>query len=84
MLFFRDETEKAAFAALIARLEAEGLWGRRFVTRLEPAAPFWPAEDYHQRYFETHGHEPYCAYVIDPKVQKLRARFADLLKDPQA
>jgi peptide-methionine (S)-S-oxide reductase len=84
VLFFKDAAEQAEFAAQIARLEAAGLWGRRFVTRLEPAAHFWPAEDYHQRYFETHGHEPYCAHVIDPKVQKLRARFASLLKDPQA
>lgn len=84
VLFYRDEQQKAEFAALIARLESEGLWGRRFVTTLEAAAQFWPAEDYHQRYFETHGHEPYCAYVIDPKVQKLRARFAPLLKDPEA
>lgn len=84
VLFYRDEAEKAAFAATIARLEAEGLWPRRFVTRLEPVATFWPAEDYHQRYFETHGHEPYCAHVIDPKVRKLRAGYAQLLKDPQA
>lgn len=84
VIFFADEADRAALAANIAALEAAGLWGKRFVTRLEPMATFWPAEDYHQRYFETHGHEPYCAHVIDPKVQKLRARFAALLKDPQA
>jgi peptide-methionine (S)-S-oxide reductase len=84
VLFYADATRKAQFEAVMARLQAEGLWGRKFVTRLEPAATFYPAEDYHQRYFETHGHEPYCAYVIDPKVQKLRARYAELLKDPEA
>ena len=84
VLFYPNEERKARFERVIARLQEGGLWRKKFVTRLEPSAPFYPAEDYHQRYFESHGHEPYCAYVIEPKVQKLRATFAHLLRAPEA
>jgi peptide-methionine (S)-S-oxide reductase len=42
-------------------------------------ATFYPAENYHQDYFRLHGHEPYCSYVVAPKVAKCMKRFAHLM-----
>ena len=59
--------------------EMEGLFSDPIVTRVEAlpadAGRFWPAEDYHQRYYEKNPHQGYCRVVIDPKLAKYRARF---------
>jgi len=52
----------------------------RLVTEVSPAVTFWPAEDYHQGYFESHGHEPYCQYVVAPKVTKFMKAFPERLR----
>src|SRR3546814_12581399 len=65
----------AALAA-IERNQAE--WPQPIVTTIELADRFWPAEDYHQEYWEGDGQRnPYCIAHIPPKLQKLRKRFAD-------
>ena len=56
-IFYANEEEKAIAERLIATLEAKGL---KIATQLEPAGKFWPAEDYHQKYYETRGQTPYC------------------------
>lgn len=56
-IFYTNEQQKATAERLIAILRATGL---PVVTRLTPASTFWPAEDYHQRYFEKNGGEPDC------------------------
>ena len=50
------------------------------VTQIVPAATFYPAEDYHQRYFEHNPQQPYCQYVVAPKVEKAQSKFAQWLK----
>lgn len=80
IIFYEDEAEREAILSIMKNLQAEGLWADPWVTELAPAAPFYPAEDYHQRYFETHGHEPYCAFVIAPKLDKFRKNLSALLK----
>ncbi|HEU4416679.1 MAG TPA: peptide-methionine (S)-S-oxide reductase, partial [Candidatus Angelobacter sp.] len=49
-------------------------------TSLEPAAKFFMAEDYHQEYFANNGSQPYCQFVVAPKVQKFQKKFAEKLK----
>jgi len=56
--------------------EAGQAWSAPIVTELLPLDNYWPAEDYHQRYFENHPSQGYCAYVIAPKVSKFRQVFA--------
>ena len=57
-------------------------WPAPIVTAIEPLGTWWPAEDYHQDYWEGEGQRnPYCIAVIPPKLQKLRKGFADRLKD---
>jgi peptide-methionine (S)-S-oxide reductase len=50
------------------------------VTELAPLREFYPAEDYHQEYFERNGYQPYCQVVIAPKVAKFRKLYLQKLK----
>jgi peptide-methionine (S)-S-oxide reductase len=50
------------------------------VTAIEQAAPFYKAEDYHQDYFRNHTAQPYCAFVVAPKVKKFREKFSERLR----
>lgn len=60
---------------------AAASWPDPIVTTIEPPGTWWPAEDYHQDYWETEGRSnPYCLAVIPPKLQKLRKSFAARLK----
>ncbi len=73
------EQEQVARASLAAAEEA-GLWDDPIVTTIEPAAPFYVAEDYHQDYFARNADQGYCVAVVGPKVKKFKALFADKLK----
>ncbi len=50
------------------------------VTQVVPLQKFYPAEGYHQKYFEQNKTAPYCMLVIEPKIEKVRKRFAELVK----
>ncbi|MBB4210002.1 peptide-methionine (S)-S-oxide reductase [Rhodothalassium salexigens DSM 2132] len=69
-----------ADAARRAIDRAAEIWGDGIVTEVTPAATFWPAEAYHQRYFATNPEQPFCQAVIGPKVAKARAKYRHLLK----
>jgi peptide-methionine (S)-S-oxide reductase len=64
----------------IEELSKDGTWDDPIVTKIEPAAPFYPAEAYHDAYFERNGKQPYCQFVVAPKVAKARQKFAAKLK----
>ena len=76
-----DEQEDAA-RAVIAEIDAAGVWDRRIVTEVSPATDFYPAEDYHSEYYRRNGSQPYCQVVISPKVAKFRKQFQSRLKPP--
>ncbi|WP_326525811.1 peptide-methionine (S)-S-oxide reductase MsrA [Sphingomonas sp.] len=74
-IFPHDDAQKAAAEAAIARNAAN--WPAPIVTTIEPPAEWYPAEDYHQAYWDDEGQRnPYCLAVIPPKLQKLRKSFA--------
>lgn len=78
-LFVEDETQAAEARAAIARAQAE--WPQPIVTTIEPMAVWYPAEDYHQRYWDGEGQSNgYCLAVIPPKLAKLKKRFGERLK----
>jgi peptide-methionine (S)-S-oxide reductase len=78
-IFPLDEAQRAEAEAAIARANAEH--DGRVVTTIEGPAHWYPAEDYHQEYWEGEGQRnPYCQAVIPPKLQKLRKSFAAKLK----
>jgi peptide-methionine (S)-S-oxide reductase len=79
-IFYHDEKQRAAAEQTIRELDAEHIWRDPIVTEVEPASTFYQAEDYHQEYFRNHPRQPYCAYVVEPKVQKFRQKFAGKLR----
>jgi len=80
VIFYDSPAQQAIADELIRELTAEEAFGDPIVTAVEPASEFYPAEDYHQNYFENHPYQPYCAFVVAPKVQKFRKKFAERLK----
>ncbi|MBL8245549.1 MAG: peptide-methionine (S)-S-oxide reductase MsrA [Rhodanobacteraceae bacterium] len=78
--FYANEAQKKAIDDAIARTAASGEWRGSIVTEVQPLKAFYPAEDYHQEYFELNGEQPYCSLVIAPKVAKFKKRFAAILK----
>jgi peptide-methionine (S)-S-oxide reductase len=82
VVFTHGAEQDAIARDVIASLTAQGLFDRPIVTEVTPAAPFWPAETYHQGYFARNPSQPYCAAVVSPKLAKFRTRFRDRLKRP--
>ena len=65
---------------MIAGSTTRKLWDDPIVTEVAEAATFYPAEGYHQRYFERNASQPYCQFVVAPKVATFRKGFVDRLK----
>jgi peptide-methionine (S)-S-oxide reductase len=80
VIFYHSPEQEQTAIVVIAELTADKIFESRIVTAVEPAKEFYPAEDYHQRYFENNPYQPYCAFVVAPKVQKFRRKFADRMK----
>ena len=74
-IFYVDEKQKAA--ALAWKVEAQAHFKTPVVTEIAALKAYWPAEEYHQDYFRKHPDQPYCAYTIPPKLQKLFKKHAD-------
>jgi peptide-methionine (S)-S-oxide reductase len=79
-IFYHSPAQKAEAEAVIAELEKAKVWDGKFVTEVAPAVTFWMAEGYHQEYFANNPGQPYCQFVVAPKVQKFRKHFLDKLK----
>lgn len=80
IILYHDEAQKQTAQEVMQAVARSGEWDAPLVTELKPLDRFWPAEDYHQGYFQGNQYQPYCQFVVAPKVQKFRARFAALLK----
>ena len=80
-IFWHTPEQKAEAEAVIAELTAAKQFGAPIVTEVTEAVMFYPAEDYHQGYFEQNPNQPYCQFVVAPKVVKARAKYAARLKD---
>lgn len=79
-IFYHSPEQKAAAEAVIRELEGEDLWGKPIVTQLVPYTVFYPAEQYHQEYFQRNPYQGYCMAVIAPKVAKFRTKYLEKLK----
>jgi peptide-methionine (S)-S-oxide reductase len=82
VIFYHDAEQKKLAEAYKAKLEAEKIWDRPIVTEIAPFSKFWPAEEYHQNYYNNNTSKGYCAAVITPKIEKFRKIFKDRLKTP--
>jgi len=79
-IFWHSAEQRDAAEAFVASLAATGTHANPIVTEIVPSTTFWPAESYHQDYYRNHPNQPYCLFVVAPKVAKTRGRFADKLK----
>lgn len=77
-IYFQSATQQAAANQKIAEISHD--YAVPVVTEVTPLGTFYPAEDYHQGYFQGHQEQRYCQMVVSPKVAKVRAKFADRLK----
>lgn len=80
-IFYHSEAQRSKAQAYKEALDKSGAWDRPIVTEITPFSIFYPAEDYHQQYFELNGSSnSYCQYVIQPKLEKFRKVFENKLK----
>jgi peptide-methionine (S)-S-oxide reductase len=79
-IFYHSEAQKNIAEHLSRELERSNIWDNPVVTEITPFQDFYPAEDYHQNYYAQNSDAPYCRFVIEPKVAKLRKHFIDKLK----
>jgi peptide-methionine (S)-S-oxide reductase len=73
IILYANAAQKAA--AEKSRAEAQKRFADPITTEIVPLTKFWPAEDYHQDYFEKHPEQGYCRIVIAPKIDKLKAEL---------
>lgn len=79
-IFYSDEVQKEAAEDVMKEIDSTGAWGAKAVTEILPFEAFYPAEDYHQGYYKKNPLQPYCLFVIRPKVSKLRKSYLNMLK----
>ena len=79
-IFYHSAGQKDAAEEVIANLESAKIYDDPIVTEVVPASKFYVAENYHQEYFRRNPAQPYCAYVVRPKVAKFRKHFLEKLK----
>lgn len=80
-IFYHNEEQRQKAEACKTALDRSGAWNDPIVTEISPFTVFYSAEDYHQQYMEQNGNSnPYCQFVIQPKLDKFRKVFADRLR----
>ena len=79
-VFYHSAQQKADAEEVIANLGREKIWARPIVTEVTEASTYYPAEGYHQEYYERNPGQSYCMFVVEPKVAKFRKHFTERLK----
>lgn len=80
VIFYTSEEQRASAEQMIGELNAAHTWLNPIVTTVEPAKKFFIAEDYHQEYYANNSSQPYCQFVVAPKVKKFQQKFAEKVK----
>jgi len=79
VVFYHSPEQQQAVKDVMDELKANAVWERPIVTEVAPLSVFYPAEGYHQDYFNKNPNQPYCAAVVAPKVSKFRKAYFDRL-----
>lgn len=80
VIFYHDEEQKNLAEKYKKQLDGSSVFSSPIVTEISPLTTFYPAENYHQNYFNDNGDQPYCSFVVRPKVEKFKKTFKDKLK----
>jgi peptide-methionine (S)-S-oxide reductase len=80
VIFYTDEEQQRIAEDVIAEMTAGEEFSEPIVTEVEPASKFYVAEGYHQNYYNENSRQPYCMFVISPKLAKLEKKFAEKLR----
>lgn len=80
VIFYHDDEQRKIAEAYKAQLENDKVWDDPIVTQIVPLENFFPAEDYHNNYFELNPENSYCQAVVRPKVEKFRKVFGAVAK----
>lgn len=80
VIFYMNEQQHHISEKYIQQLNNTATYSSLIVTTLEPFTKFYVAEDYHQDYYANNGHNPYCHFVVKPKVEKFKNEFIEKIK----
>lgn len=80
VIFYTTPQERDEALEYIEKLEQDGVFTEPIVTEVKALREFYPAEEYHQNYYNRNSSKPYCELVINPKLAKLKQQYADKLK----
>jgi len=80
IILYSSEKQKKEAKEFVEKLNSDKIFDNPIVTEIKPLDVFYPAENYHQKYFEYNALKPYCQFHISPKVAKLREKFGELMK----
>ncbi len=80
VIFYHTDEQKLKAEKYKEELSKSGAWDKPIITAIEPFTNFYPAENYHQNYYNQNGNQPYCYFVIRPKLEKFEKVFKDKLK----
>ncbi len=80
VIFYHNDKQKELAEGYKKKLNESGAFAKPIVTEISPYTNFYKAEDYHQNYFNANGDQPYCSFVIQPKLEKFKKVFKDKLK----
>ena len=79
-IFYHSEEQRRVAEEVMREIAAAKIWDGDLVTQLQPAAHFYVAEGYHQDYYRRNSSQPYCLFVVRPKVQKFKSKFASKMR----
>ena len=77
-IFYKDDAEKVKAEEGLKISEASGKWNGKYVTEVTKLDKFWPAEQYHQGYYEANPTQPYCSAIVGPKIAKFKKHYGAL------
>ena len=79
-IFYHSETQRSKAEESKSEMDNSGIWDDPIVTEISAIDVFYPAEEYHQNYFQLNPNQPYCQFVIHPKMKKFTKDYKDKLK----
>lgn len=80
VIFYHNDEQKTSAEKIKQELDSEKIWDNPIVTEISAYKKFYKAEDYHQDYYNRNSYQPYCSFVITPKLEKFKKIFANKIK----